>query len=123
MVILVVDDDELVRRVVTEMLEDCDFSVIEAGSGGEALAMTREQTDVDLVISDVNMPGMDGLQLISELKSIRPSLPVILMSGRPYRDRTHPFLAKPFTRQALLACITGARAHLSGAEKHSPPPP
>jgi CheY-like chemotaxis protein len=123
MVILVVDDDELVRRVVAELLEDSEFSVIEARSGREALDLTRVRPELDLVISDVNMPEMDGLQLIRELKSIRPSLPVILMSGRPYRDRTHPFLAKPFTRQGLLACIAGATAPVSGAEEQIPVAP
>ena len=118
MVTLVVDDDELVRRVVTELLEDCAFAVIEARSGSEALALTRERTDIELVISDVNMPEMDGLQLIRELRRISPTLPVILMSGRPYRDRSHPFLAKPFTRQGLLACIDRALAAAPDLEQH-----
>jgi len=124
MVILVVDDDELVRRVVTELLEDCDFSVIEARSGSEALALVRYKPDLDLVISDVNMPEMDGLQLIGELRAIRPSLPIILMSGRPYHDRSYPFLAKPFTQQSLLACIARAKAPpLHSVEDHRPVPP
>jgi CheY-like chemotaxis protein len=111
-VILVVDDDELVRRVVAELLEDLAFSVIEANSGRAALILMRERTELDLVISDLNTPEMDGLQLVEELKSMRPSLPVILMSGRPYRDRADPFLAKPFTQQALLGCIATVAAPL-----------
>jgi DNA-binding NtrC family response regulator len=62
------------------------------------------------VITDVNMPEMDGMELVEELKSMRPSLPVILMSGRPHQDRSHPFLAKPFTLRGLLACIASATA-------------
>jgi CheY-like chemotaxis protein len=105
MLILVVDDDELVRGVVMELLEDVAFSVIEARSGVEALDLIRSRSDLDLVISDVNMPEMDGYRLVEEVTSMRPSLPVILMSGRPSQGREGSFLAKPFTRDGLLACI------------------
>jgi CheY-like chemotaxis protein len=107
MLILVVDDDELVRGVVMELLADVKFSVLEARSGAEALDLIRCRTDLDLVISDVNMPGMDGYRLVEEVTSMRPSLPVILMSGRPAQGRGGLFLPKPFTRDRLLACIAG----------------
>ncbi len=123
MVILVVDDDDLVRRAVTDMLEDLAFSVIEARTGCEALALIRDRAELDLVISDVNMPEMDGMELVEELKSMRPSLPVILMSGRPCRDRRHIFVAKPFTRQGLLACIARATARMAGAGEQRAAPP
>jgi two-component system cell cycle sensor histidine kinase/response regulator CckA len=105
MLILVVDDDELVRGVVTELLQDMKFSVIEAKSGAEAVDLIRNRSDLDLVISDVNMPEMDGYRLVEEVTSMRPSLPVILMSGRPSQGRQGLFLPKPFTRDGLLACI------------------
>jgi CheY-like chemotaxis protein len=110
MVIIVVDDDEYVRRAVTELLEDSEFLVLEAASGREALALVRDRAELDLVITDVNMPEMNGLELVEELKSMRPSLPVILMSGRPHQNCSHPFLAKPFTLRGLLACIASATA-------------
>jgi CheY-like chemotaxis protein len=110
MVIIVVDDDEYVRRALAELLEDSEFLVLEAASGREALALARDRAELDLVITDVNMPEMDGMELVEELKSMRPSLPVILMSGRPHQDRSHPFLAKPFTLRGLLACIANATA-------------
>jgi len=122
MVILIVDDDELVRGVLMELLEDLGFAVIEAGSGHDALALLRDKVEVSLVISDINMPEMDGLQLVEELKSMRPSLPVILMSGRPYKGRTHLFLAKPFARQRLLACIAEATMPLACAPEHGVSP-
>ena len=118
MVILIVDDDELVRRVVKELLEDLNFSVIETKSAREALELMRDRIQLDLVISDVNMPEMDGLQLVQELKSMRPSLPIILMSGRPFKDQNYPFLAKPFTRQGLLARIADATQQLARTEEH-----
>ena len=123
MVILVVDDDELVRQVVTELLEDEGYSVIEAKSGYEALALIQGPAALDLVISDVNMPRMDGLELVEELKSMRPSLPVILMSGRPYKGQAHPFLSKPFTGRQLLACIAGATAQVADEKELGVVPP
>jgi CheY-like chemotaxis protein len=115
MVILVVDDDEPVLQVMMELLEGLVFRVIGAASGREALTLIRDQTEPDVVISDVNMPGMSGLQLAEELKSMRPFLPVILMSGQPSKGWAQPFLAKPFTLQHLVACILGVTGLLSGA--------
>jgi CheY-like chemotaxis protein len=91
MLILVVDDDDLVRRVVAEFLDDLGFSVLEVTSASEALVLIRDRIELDLVITDVNMPEMDGMQLVEELKSMRPSLPVILMSGRPQKDHNPEF--------------------------------
>jgi CheY-like chemotaxis protein len=116
MLILIVDDDELVRGVVMELLEDVKFSVIEARSGAEALDLIRCRSDLSLVISDVNMPEMDGYRLVEEVTSMRPSLPVILMSGRPSQGRDVLFLAKPFTRDGLLACI----ARIAGCGQAAP---
>ena len=120
--VLVVDDDELVRRVVAELLEDLVTSIFQAGSAREAVDMVLDQNDLDLVITDVNMPEMDGLQLVEKLKSMRPALPVILMSGRHSRNSTNIFLAKPFTLQSLLTCIASATGGLLGAQKHGSVP-
>lgn len=110
MLVLVVDDDELVRPVIVEMLEDLAVTVVEAGSGHQALQAIRNRPDLDLVISDVNMPGMDGLALMAEVRALRPALPVILMSGRPYAGPVDLFLQKPFTLSALVDCIVRSAA-------------
>jgi CheY-like chemotaxis protein len=123
MLILVVDDDDLVRRVVAEFLDDLGFSVLEVTSASEALVLIRDRIELDLVITDVSMPEMDGMQLVEELKSMRPSLPVILMSGRPQKDHTQNFLAKPFNRKRLLSCIARATEPRGGAETHCIAPP
>ncbi len=123
MLILVVDDDGLVRRVVADLLEDSECTVIEASSGDEALQVIRETPELDLVISDVNMPEMDGVELEEEVRSMRPSLPVILMSGRPLNNRADAFLPKPFTRSGLLDCILRATAHAARQTERSLSPP
>ncbi len=122
--VLVVDDDDLVRQVVAEILAESDVIVIEAASGAEALQCVSERPDLDVVISDVNMPGIDGLKLMEKAQFLRPNLPVILMSGRPYIGNCDLFLAKPFTRGELIDRIrlsTSERA-LERQGGLSPPP-
>jgi len=80
--ILLVDDDPLLIDVCSQMLEHLGYRVMTADSGEEALELFRAHTGLfDLVISDMNMPGMNGAQLTRELLAIRPGLPVLLCSG------------------------------------------
>ncbi|MCE9635724.1 MAG: sigma-54 dependent transcriptional regulator [Planctomycetes bacterium] len=78
--LLVVDDDALIRRSLAEMLRGLDYRVFEAGTGAEALRVFG-QVAPDLVITDFNMPEVDGLQLLKELKARKADLPVILVTG------------------------------------------
>jgi signal transduction histidine kinase/CheY-like chemotaxis protein len=105
--VLLVDDEELVRVGTAEMLIDLGYSVVQAGSGVEALAaLRRGEFDIDLLVSDYLMPGMSGAEVLSEARRLRPQLPVLLMTG--YTNLVQgpgaelPRLAKPF-RQAELA--------------------
>jgi DNA-binding NtrC family response regulator len=77
---LVVDDERLVRSLVCRALARTGFDVFEAGNGEAALELVRAG-DFELVISDVQMPIMGGLELAQRLKRVRPELPVILVSG------------------------------------------
>jgi CheY-like chemotaxis protein len=79
--VLVVDDDEFVREVMAASLEDAGYAVVEADSGAQALTVLRSDTRVDVLLSDLTMPGMDGLQLIRAAQEIRPGLPAILLTG------------------------------------------
>lgn len=108
--ILVVEDAEPVRRMVTTMLAQSGYRCLEAPDGNEALALldTRREP-VHLVLTDLLMPKMSGTELAEHLARLRPELPVVFMSG--YTDdpvvvtigRTRGnFLAKPFTAGALL---------------------
>ncbi len=92
--------------MISLALEREGFSVVSAGSASEAIALTRTLPgDLDLLVSDVDMPGMNGVALAETLRATSPDLPVILISGGcepacvgPQRSR---FLPKPFTLGAL----------------------
>ncbi|MFY2825404.1 PAS-domain containing protein [Ruegeria sp. MALMAid1280] len=109
LVLLVEDSDDL-RWQFREMLVDLGFSVIEATSADEALALTADIDDIVFVLSDIRLEGQGtGLDLLAQLK---PALPCILMTSLPYSDPLHrqaltlaPVLSKPFTRAQLSALI------------------
>ena len=80
--ILVVEDEESVRRVTRRILEKVKYRVCEAANSDEALAIcARKQERIDLVLSDVVMPGMNGLELMDRIRALRPGMKVVLMSG------------------------------------------
>ena len=82
MSILLVDDDELIRASVPPMVEFFGHRVVSAAGGREALQYLKEGQGFDLVILDLNMPGMDGLETLRHLRRLRPDLPVLLATGR-----------------------------------------
>ena len=110
--VLVVEDDASVRGVARRMLERHGYTVFEAEHGVDALGQIEHRGDeVDLVLTDVRMPGLDGRELARRLRAARPSLPVVLMSGYPSESATAAdlrFLAKPFTAGALLHTVRDA---------------
>ena len=110
--VLVVEDDASVRGVARRMLERHGYTVFEAEHGVDALGQIEHRGDeVDLVLTDVRMPGLDGRELARRLRAERPSLPVVLMSGYPSESATAAdlrFLAKPFTAGALLHMVRDA---------------
>ena len=78
--ILVVDDEESVREMLTQMLEPAGYDVIEAGNGVEACDACKE-LPVDLIITDIVMPEKNGIDLIMDVKNKFPNTPVIAISG------------------------------------------
>jgi signal transduction histidine kinase/CheY-like chemotaxis protein len=106
-IVLLVDDEELVRIGTAEMLMDLGYSVIQASSGVEALGILRRgEIEIDLLVSDYLMPGLGGAEMAREARKLQPALPVLLITG--YTNLIQgpgselPRLAKPF-RQAELA--------------------
>jgi two-component system, cell cycle sensor histidine kinase and response regulator CckA len=106
--VLVVDDEEMMRSLLCRTMESERYQVYAAGDGVEALALLDRGVPVDLVIADVSMPRMDGRQLVVELSSRHPHLPVVLISGvylGGTPDLPGPVLPKPFTPMALASRV------------------
>ena len=110
--ILLVDDEDLVRAVIAAGLRKSGYRVLEAASGEAALALaTRESGDIDLVLTGIMMPGMNGDELFVRLAKVRPGVKVLLMSGytneqlakRGLLKPMLPFIGKPFTIEDMLS--------------------
>lgn len=118
-VVLVVDDESTVRRFARRVLVEHGYDVHEAANGVEALELVQATFDrLDVVVSDIVMPKLNGVELLRRLAMVRPQLPVILMSGYAgpqlaERGIEAPcsILAKPFSAETLVAevrrCIRG----------------
>ena len=108
--LLVVDDDEMVRRCVTSILKAIGYDVVEAINGMDALLVHQSSHGtVSLVIMDIAMPLMDGIEATKLLKKADPSVKIILMSGHteqpPVEARPDAFIPKPFRSRQLLEVI------------------
>ena len=113
--ILVVEDEEPVRRFVVKALTKSGYTVLDAGEPAEALLVARDYDKaIHLLLSDVVMPGMSGPQLAQKLRPLRPGIPVLYMSGYPrdvFLQRGAPetdLLAKPFSPEELSKAVREA---------------
>jgi two-component system cell cycle sensor histidine kinase/response regulator CckA len=111
--LLLVEDEDPVRALASRALRSQGYRVLEATDGEAAIALANAHETIDLVVSDVVMPGMDGRMLVQLLRRERPGLPIILMSG--YAEEEFGldvgegltlFLAKPFTLAELTAKVS-----------------
>ena len=113
--ILIVDDEKNYPMIIGEILSEEGYATITASSGMEALDSLNNNI-VDLVLTDVKMPGMDGIQLLEKIKELNPDIPVIIMTAHGSVEKAvdamhkgaYTFILKPFENQALLAHITKA---------------
>ncbi|HTW68541.1 MAG TPA: response regulator [Acetobacteraceae bacterium] len=104
--ILIVDDEPEVRTVVAEFLEDFGYQVLQADGGRQALWRLRENPSVRLLITDIRMPEMSGLELAEVATERNPRLKVILISGYFVAQQVHRrFLRKPFRMKELEAAV------------------
>lgn len=80
--ILVVEDDAIVRMLIVDVLEELEFHVLEAADAEEALKLVESTAQIiDLMMTDVGLPDMDGKQLATKVRELRPSLPILFASG------------------------------------------
>jgi two-component system cell cycle response regulator CpdR len=100
-VVLVVDDDTSVLEVVAGMLEELGCEVRSARTGPEALDELTKDHRIEVLITDINMPGMDGHELAHRAKRISPKLQVLQLSGRERRRDGYPMIRKPFSLEDL----------------------
>lgn len=104
-IVLVVDDDPVVRSFEEKALLAEGYRVITAVNGLSALEMLRSVGRVDLVVSDVEMPQLDGLALLARLHALPSPPPVLLVSGGNHDWLDGPHLQKPFTQDALCRAV------------------
>jgi len=113
--LLLVDDEEMFLEFLSRRLINYQYDVTTCLSGEKALEMTRDY-DFDVVILDVLMPGMDGIETLREIKKIKPLIEVIMLTGHASRESgiegiklgAHDYLSKPCNTEDLIAKINDA---------------
>lgn len=111
--ILVVEDIDLIRELIVTILQSPDFTVLQSANGYDALRIAADDTQkIDLLLTDISLPGMSGVQLAQAIKELRPRTQVMLMSaftaGTLGDDSKWLFIQKPFTARQLLDEIRAA---------------
>ena len=114
--ILIVEDDNALAQMCAKLIRRCGHIALIASSGRDALAIVCEARDIDIVISDVQMPQMTGVQLLDRLHALDATIPVILMTG--YTNPLSPsqafalgaadYLMKPFDPEMLISSVERA---------------
>lgn len=105
--VLLVDDDPDVRETLAAMLEDLGCDVVTAETGLEALEQISGNQRIEILVTDINMPGMDGRELAQRAKKLRADLHVMLLSGREPGDG-FPVIRKPFSEDDLADAMRRA---------------
>ena len=114
--ILVVDDEESIREIVSSMLATAGYKCHQAGSGNEALALLESGEKFELMLSDLMMANLDGIGLLERTKERFPDMPVVMVTAvhdisvalAAIRNGAYDYLLKPFEREQLLATVRRA---------------
>jgi CheY-like chemotaxis protein len=106
--ILVVEDNPVVRELYASALRTAGYTIVEARHGAEAESLFEREAPIDLVITDIRMPFLDGLALAGWLRERSPDLPILLVTGHgapPTLPANTSVLLKPFVSAALLKAV------------------
>ena len=115
-VILVVEDEPLLRMTAMDMIEDAGFAVVGAANADEAIGIIERRDDIRVVFTDIEMPGsMNGLALVAAIRRRRPPIRLIVTSGKLTVAETDLppqawFFSKPYEQHKLVAALQGATA-------------
>jgi signal transduction histidine kinase/CheY-like chemotaxis protein len=109
--ILLVEDSTLIRLTTVDMIEELGMACVEAANGSEALSLLREDIEIDMLLTDLGLPGMSGAELVNEARKLRPEIRVVVASG--YSEAADPAgslsgvgrLQKPFTLDQLRSVL------------------
>src|SRR4051812_30257770 len=111
--ILLVDDNTNLLRALAELLRGCGYSVLEHADPGKALECFCRNAEINCVLTDIDMPAMDGISLVTALRRIRPGVQVVFMTGGPRGiEASGQVLHKPFTLGELIDAVENV-GHLS----------
>ncbi|MCJ7831050.1 MAG: response regulator, partial [Dehalococcoidia bacterium] len=113
--VLIVDDEEQMRELLAKVLEKNGYQVTTAGDGGQALALL-EKEPMDLVVTDVRMPGLDGMEALKAIKELNPEIVVIIMTAfgsidqavQAVKEGAYDYINKPFKIDEMLLTIRKA---------------
>ena len=114
--ILVVEDEVLIRSLVSDELRDEGYVVVEAFNADEALDILKTEICIDLIFSDVRMPGLlDGMDLLAIVRNSRPTLPVVITSGHleptiALEKGAAQFVGKPYFTGVIIAVVNSVLA-------------
>lgn len=120
--VLIAEDEEAIRLLLVDALEEAGFDILEARDVTEALQLIDDPDGVQALVTDINMPGGDGFTVAQRLREAHPEVPVILVSGRhdhlqkdrfPQPFRTFP---KPFRLDAIVAAVQDMLARRKDAD-------
>jgi CheY-like chemotaxis protein len=111
--VLVVDDEEAIRVLMREVLEAAGYKVYEADEGFQALSILLQGRSVDIVVTDICMPRMDGYELAAHMAALSLTMPILFVTGYPTdlegSRLTGPVLPKPFRPEQLVAGVRQAQ--------------
>ena len=119
--VLIVEDEPLVRELAGEAISEAGFDILEAANAQDALDILKSRSDVGVLCTDVNMPGpFDGYALVKIVHEQWPSIKLVVTSGRglpgPVPDNGR-FIAKPYSLQALAETVVAATMREKGGDK------